>query len=44
MYYFEDKYHIEEQQLLLIFYQQFPMLVIQLYYEFGEDFQLTMLL
>ena len=35
MFYLEDKY-IEKQQLLLIFYQQFLTLVIQLSYEFEE--------
>ena len=38
MFYLEDKYPTEKQQLLLIFYQQFLILVIQLYYEFEVDF------
>ena len=33
MFYLEDKYLTEEQQLLLIFYQQFLILGIQSYYE-----------
>lgn len=43
MFHLEDKYHIEKQQLLLIiYYQQFLILKIQLYYEFKVDFQLIM--
>ena len=44
MFYLEDKYLIEEQQLLQIFYLQSHILEIQLYYEFKVDSQLIMLL